>query len=63
MEVKTLDSLYAERKQDTRELYDRLAPRRSSWIARNRYYYDELINLLRFSIEPGRDILQVGCGN
>ncbi|MFQ6047872.1 MAG: class I SAM-dependent methyltransferase, partial [Phycisphaerae bacterium] len=42
--------------------YDRLGPQRDKWIRRNRYYYDQLLKLLRFFIPPGSTVLDVGCG-
>ncbi len=52
-----------ERRLAVRALYDRLAPKRAERIENNRYYYRELADLVRFHLEPGRDILDAGCGN
>jgi SAM-dependent methyltransferase len=37
-------------------------PERDKWIRRNRYYYQCLVNFLRFSIPEGSRILEIGCG-
>ncbi len=37
-------------------------PERDKWIRRNRYYYQNLVNFLRFSIPEGSRILEIGCG-
>ncbi|HPJ73109.1 MAG TPA: methyltransferase domain-containing protein, partial [bacterium] len=63
MEGRIREDVHASRRESTRRLYDRLAPSRARWISRNRYYYRELAGLLEFLIEPGRDLLQIGCGN
>ena len=46
-----------------REFYDRLADRRETFRKRNRYYYRLLLDYLRFLIPPGKDVLEVGCGD
>lgn len=38
-----------------------VAGRRANWIDRNRYYYDALIRLLRFIVEPGKRVLNIRC--
>jgi len=45
-----------------RQAYDRIAPMRDRWIARNRTYHDALRRLLRAQIPAGCSVLQVGCG-
>jgi len=59
----TIDSTtLSPRKQAIRELADRLAPVRNRWIARNAYYYDEDRRYMRFLIEEGLNVLELGCG-
>jgi len=43
--------------------YDQLGEGREAWIARSRYYYDALQQLLRLIVPPGQRVLDVGCGN
>ncbi|MBF0422342.1 MAG: glycosyltransferase [Magnetococcales bacterium] len=43
-------------------LFDNLAPSRRSWIAINRYFYQQDLHVMRFFIPPGRRILDLGCG-
>lgn len=50
--------LAAER-QKIRDHYDAIGPKREKWIRRNRYYYREMIRMLRFIIEPGKRVLQI----
>jgi SAM-dependent methyltransferase len=42
--------------------FDALAPARDRWIARNRYYHDELARAFSFFIPPGRSVLEIGSG-
>src|SRR5437588_1468922 len=51
-----------ERRERTRDHLARIAPRRESWINRNRYYYELLHRLLRFLVEPQKKVLSVRCG-
>ncbi len=37
------------------------AKTRVNWIRRNRYYYEALIRLLRFLVEPGKRVLNIRC--
>lgn len=37
------------------------AKTRLNWIRRNRYYYEALIRLLRFLVEPGKRVLNIRC--
>ncbi len=38
-----------------------IAATRMNWIHANRYYYDALIRLLRFLVEPGKRVLNIRC--
>jgi len=49
-------------KNELRQYFDAIAPRRDAWKARNRYYYQELEALCRFFIPPDRSVLEIGCG-
>src|SRR5690349_20704737 len=51
-----------ERRERTRSLLARFAPRRESWIKRNRYYYELVSRLLKFLVEPHKRVLSVRCG-
>lgn len=44
-----------------REHYERICHRRDDYIANNAYYYEQVFQLLRFIIPPGKRVLQVGC--
>jgi SAM-dependent methyltransferase len=45
-----------------REFYDCLGTGREKWIRRNSYYYKLLLKQLRFFIQPGQSVLDIGCG-
>jgi 2-polyprenyl-3-methyl-5-hydroxy-6-metoxy-1,4-benzoquinol methylase len=51
-----------QRRERTRDHLAKIAPRRESWINRNRYYYELLHRLLRFLVEPQKKVLSVRCG-
>lgn len=42
--------------------YDALAPARSRWKARNRYYHAALEQIYRDAVPPGKRVLELGCG-
>lgn len=42
--------------------FDALAPARDRWIARNRYYHEELAHVFSFFIPAGRSVLEIGSG-
>ena len=46
-------------RQRRRESQRRIAATRQRWVDRNRYYYDQIYQLLRFIIEPGRRVLSL----
>jgi len=50
-----------ERRERTRKHLAQIAGRREIWINRNKYYYDLLRRLLRFLVEPGKEVLSVRC--
>ena len=50
-----------QRRERTRNHLAKIAARRESWINRNRYYYELLNRLLRFLVEPQKDVLSVRC--
>src|SRR5919106_5602044 len=52
----------SERKKRIRELADRLAPERESWIRRNTYYYEQDYRYMRFLVPAGLRVLDLGCG-
>ena len=51
-----------QRRERTRKHLAQIAGRREIWINRNKYYYDLLIRLLRFLVEPHKEVLSVRCG-
>ncbi len=56
-----LDDL-ADFKRDVRSHYDRLAPFRDQWYARNHAYYAYLESRLRLLVPPNQAVLELGCG-
>ena len=38
-----------------------VAERREHWIRAHSYFYDRLKRLLRFIVEPGKRVLELGC--
>lgn len=42
---------------------DRIAPKRNKWIRLNRYYYNDLLRLLRYSIPEKSSVIEIGCGS
>lgn len=60
---RTLKSKFQARKDQIREAYERLVPVRDKWTHRNRYYYRELLRIIKSYIDPETGILQIGCGN
>lgn len=44
------------------ESIERVAPKRSGYIRRNRYYYKNLVSFFRFNIPAGSSVLEIGCG-
>ena len=51
------------RQQNIRALFDTLAPQRSRWLKRNRYFYDNDRAYMRFLIPAGCRVLEIGCGD
>ncbi len=51
------------RKTKLRSLYDRWAPRRDEFIAKNRYFHEDDQRFLRFLIPEGLRVLEIGCGS
>jgi SAM-dependent methyltransferase len=51
-----------QRRKRTRDHLARIAPRRENWIKHNSYYYELLGRLLRFLVEPQKNVLSVRCG-
>jgi SAM-dependent methyltransferase len=51
------------RKSRIRDLYERLAPARSEWLARNEYYYADDRAYMRFLVPEKLRVLELGCGN
>lgn len=51
-----------ERQAAVRAHFDALAPQRSRWMARNRYFYDADRAYLRLLVPEGARVLVIGCG-
>jgi SAM-dependent methyltransferase len=51
-----------KRKAKIRDHADRFAPNRRNWVKRTRYFHDADLQYLRFLVEPGKKILDIGCG-
>ena len=49
----------SERKKYVTECYDNIASTRDHWIDNNRYYYDYIVKVLRFIVEPQSSVLQL----
>ena len=50
-------------KQKICQYYDHLAAKRAHYRAKNRYYYDALINYLQAIVSPGKKVLEIGCAD
>lgn len=48
--------------QIIKEYFDRIAPEREAWKAKNQYYHDDVRDFLRYHIRPKSSILDIGCG-
>ena len=46
-----------------RALFDRLAPERGRWLARNSYFYSADHAYMRFLVPAGARVLEIGCGD
>ncbi len=51
-----------QRRERTQKHLAQIASRREIWINRNKYYYDLLNRLLRFLVEPQKNVLSIRCG-
>jgi ubiquinone/menaquinone biosynthesis C-methylase UbiE len=52
----------SQKKQAVSEFMDRIAPKRNKWIRLNRYYYNDLLRLLKYSIPENSSVIEIGCG-
>jgi len=55
--------LLSPRQEQTRALFDRMAPARVAWIERNRYFHDADQAYMRFLIPENARVLELGCGD
>jgi len=53
----------SQKKQAVSEFIDRIAPKRDNWIRLNRYYYNDLLRLFRYSIPEKSSVIEIGCGS
>ncbi|MEO8664074.1 MAG: glycosyltransferase [Ignavibacteria bacterium] len=51
-----------DREQRVIEQMNALAKTRNKWIKKNKFYYDSLIDFLKFHIPESSVILEIGCG-
>jgi ubiquinone/menaquinone biosynthesis C-methylase UbiE len=51
-----------QKKQSVSEFIDHIAPKRDSWIRLNRYYYNDLLKLFRYSVPEKSSVIEIGCG-
>src|SRR5258708_39795364 len=42
--------------------FDRYAPERERWVAKNAAYYRAIERLVAFCVPPGTSVLEIGCG-
>jgi len=57
------DTSLTPRQSKIRALFDKLAPQRGRWIARNSYFYEADHAYMRFLVPAGARILEIGCGD
>lgn len=58
----TYQNEVSPRKAAIRDLADRLAQERDTWVARNSFYYEDDRRYMRFLISEGLRVLDLGCG-
>jgi SAM-dependent methyltransferase len=51
------------KKQAVSDFMDRIAPKRNKWIRLNRYYYSDLLRLLKYSVPEKSSVIEIGCGS
>src|SRR5216684_9224478 len=63
---KGTQSIFQQREEQARKQraaeFDRYAPERERWVARNAAYYSAIERLVAFCVPPGASVLEVGCG-
>lgn len=52
----------SSKKEEVINLMDKLAPQRTVWFKKNRYYYNDLIRFFKHNIPDNSSVLEVGCG-
>lgn len=52
----------SENKKKVRDFLDGMAKDRERLIRKNKYYYEQIIRFLRYTIPEGSRVLEVGCG-
>ena len=58
----TFEAREEERRLRLIEQFDRLAPERDRWRAKNAAYYGAIEKLVRFVVPEGASVLEIGCG-
>lgn len=53
----------SRRKQEIVRWFDQQAGRRSSWVRKNRYFYEDERKYMRFLVPEGARVLEIGCGD
>jgi len=63
---KGTQSIFQQREEQARKQraaeFDRYAPERERWLARNAAYYRAIERLVAFCVPPGATVLEIGCG-
>jgi len=49
-------------KEDLKQHYNNIAPNRSKWYGRNKYYHKHILKYYRFYVQEESTILEMGCG-
>jgi ubiquinone/menaquinone biosynthesis C-methylase UbiE len=62
MTVQQAAALYHGRKLAAYQAAEQVAPERDRWIERNAFYYHQDLAYMRFLIDEGQSVLDIGCG-
>ncbi len=54
--------ILSDKKVKIKNYSDSMAKKRDKWIRRNKYYYKDLLKLLKFNVKENSRILEIGCG-
>ncbi len=59
MEMSEKTIFYEKRKQEIVKYLKKIIPIREHWVRKNKYYYDLLLNFLKFNIQENSKVLQI----